>query len=63
MVALVQTAEAKEVFINKQKFDASTKPLTRKRHKRAGSFAPSCFTRRQKILFRILIQATMHSIR
>ena len=46
--ALLQTAEAKEVFINKQEFDASTKPLIRNRHKRTGSFAPPYFTRGQK---------------
>lgn len=50
MVALAQTAEAKEVFMNEQKFDAGTKSLNTKRPKRAGSFAPSCFTRRQKAL-------------
>lgn len=30
MVALAQTAEAKEVFINEQKFDAGTKSLNTK---------------------------------
>lgn len=48
MVALAQTAEAKEVFINEHKLDAGIKSLNTKRPKRAGSFAAPCFTRRQK---------------